>query len=124
MLAFLVSAGLFAGAQAKDTTLKEYVGKYTFPEGSYVTTAEVNLTGDQLMVTSSEGNSPLEKKGKDTFALVSYGAMVYFFRNAAGKVARIKVVVDDLLLEGSKEGVTAWFNRNKYYDDRKQIQAR
>jgi hypothetical protein len=50
--------------------------------------------------------------------------MVYFFRNAAGKVARIKVVVDDLLLEGSKEGVTAWFNRNKYYDDRKQIQAR
>ncbi len=126
MMVLLLCAGLFAGAQqAKDTTLKQYVGKYTFPEGSFVTSAEIKMEGDVLTVTSSQGGSPLERKGQDTFAMTAYeGGMMYFTRNAAGKVAKVKVEVGDILMEGTKDGVTAWFNRNKYFDDRKKIQAR
>lgn len=121
----LLIGSLFACAQAKDTALAEYTGKYTFPEGSYVTSAEISLNGSELMVTSSEGNSALEKRGKDSFSLVSFGGMVYFYRNTAGKVARIKVEVSDILLEGTKEGVsTAWLNRKMLFNDPKQKQAR
>lgn len=125
LLLVLVSAGFFAAAQTKDTTLQQYVGKYTFPEGSFVTSAEITLEGDVLSVTSSQGGSALERKAKDTFAMAAYdGGMIYFSRNADGKVARVKVEVGDILIEGTKDGVTAWFNRNKYFDAPKKIQAR
>lgn len=127
---FFLSA-LMAGAQAKDTlpgkdtTLKEYVGKYTFPDGSFVTSADISLNGDVLAVSSSQGGSDLEKRGKDTFAMTAFeGGMMYFYRNAAGKVAKIKVEVGDILLEGTKDGVTAWINRNKWYNKPKEMQAR
>lgn len=121
----LLCGTLLANAQAKDTTLKAYVGKYTFPEGSFVTTADITLDGDVLTVNSSQGGSPLEKRGKDTFAMTAFeGGMMYFYRNATDQVARIKVEVGDILLEGTKDGVTAWMNRNKYFDKPKQIQAR
>lgn len=124
-LAMLPFATLFAAAQAKDTALAQYVGTYAFPEGSFVTTAEIKLEGDVLSVSSSEGGSPLERRGKDTFAITNFdGGMMYFFRNKDSKVARIKVEVGEVLLEGTKDGVTAWFNRNRFFNDRKKIQAR
>ena len=125
-LALMLCAFFSAAAQSKDTTLREYVGKYTFPEGSFVTTAEITLADTVLSVSSSQGGSPLERRGKDTFALTSFdGGIMYFYRNSAGKVAKIKVEVGDVLLEGTKDGVpTAMYNRNKYYDIRKEKQAR
>jgi hypothetical protein len=125
-LAMMLCAFFAVAAQPKDTTLSEYVGKYSFPEGSFVTTAEITLTDTVLSVASSQGGSVLQKMGKDTFALTAFeGGLMYFYRNSAGKVARIKVEVGDVLLEGSKDGVpTALYNRNRYFDDRKQKQAR
>lgn len=113
-------AGVYAvQAQAKDSTLqdstlKEYVGSYKFPEGSFVTSAEISINGNMLYVSSAQGSSPLEKKAKDTFAFTNYNGMAYFFRNSEGQVAKIKVAVEDLLLEGTKDGVTAW--RKQHYD--------
>ena len=126
VMALFVCAGIAASAQSKDAPLKEYVGKYTFPEGSFVTAAEITLADTVLSVSSLQGGSPLERRGKDTFALTAFeGGMMYFYRNASGQVAKIKVTVDDILLEGSKEGVpTAWYNRKEYFNNAKQKQAR
>ncbi|OLY91532.1 hypothetical protein SAMN05444008_103249 [Cnuella takakiae] len=112
-------------AQTKDTALTNYVGKYTFPEGSFVTAAEISMQGNVLSVSSTQGGSVLEKQGVDTFTMKEFeGSRMVFFRNKEGKVARIKVEVDDILLEGAKEGVpTAWL-RPFLTDDRKNKQAR
>ena len=104
---------LSAGAQ--DSTLKEYVGKYIFPEGSIVPTAEVYLNGAELTVNSVQGSSVMQKVAKDTFALVSFDGMAYYTRNKAGQVSGVKVVVGDIVLDGVKEGVTAFINRNQYF---------
>lgn len=125
-LAFLLCAFFSVAAQPKDTTLNEYVGKYSFPEGSFVTTAEITLVDTVLSVTSSQGSSVLQKMGKDTFALTAFdGGLMYFYRNTSGRVARIKVEVGDILLEGNKDGVpTAMYNRKQHFNNPKQKQAR
>ena len=121
MVAFLLCIMALTGANAQgnsskpDTTLKEYVGKYIFPDGSAVTSADIYLEGDVLTANSSAGASPMEKKAKDTFALVNFEGMAYFIRNTAGKVSGIKVEVSDTVLEGTKEGVTAFINRKQYF---------
>ncbi len=122
-LMFLFICGVFLGkAQAPDTALSQYAGTYNFPSGSFITSATVSLDSNVLNVNSAQGSSPLEMKGKDTFALVNYdGGMVYFFRNDQGKVARIKVAVQDILLEGTKSNVTAWLNKNYYMHPGKQL---
>jgi hypothetical protein len=104
----------FCTLNAQDTTLKEYVGTYLFPQGSYVPSAEVSLQDSVLVVSSVEGTSLLQKSAKDTFLLTAYNGMAYFRRNSKGKVAGIKVVVEDILLEGTKEGVSARRQRKPY----------
>lgn len=108
----------------KDSTLQQYVGNYTFPEGSFVTSAEISIKDNMLYVNSTQGSSPLERKAKDTFALTNYDGMAYFFRNADGKVARIKVEVGDILLDGTKAGVTAWLKQHDIYESKKQLQVK
>lgn len=126
ILSLMLCAFFTVAAQTKDTTLAQYVGKYSFPEGSFVTSAEITLADAVLSVSSSQGNSVLQKLGKDTFTLTAYeGSVMYFYRNSAGQVARIKVEVGDVLLEGTKDGaLTATYNRNRYLDFMKQKQAR
>ena len=102
-------------ASAQDSTLKEYVGKYIFAEGSIVPSAEVVLNGSELTVNSIQGSSVMQKMAKDTFALVSFDGMAYYARNKDGQVSGVKVIVGDYVLDGVKEGVTAFINRNKYF---------
>jgi len=113
LFSFLCLVALSAAAQ--DSTLKEYVGKYIFPEGSVVPSAEVYLNGNELMVNSIQGSSILQKIAKDTFAVVSFEGMAYYARNQAGQVSGVKVVVGEYVLDGVKEGVTAFINRKQYF---------
>jgi hypothetical protein len=115
MFSALFIFALLGTAAAQDTTLQQYVGKYTFPAGSFVTAADIELKENVLHINSVEGSSPLEKKAKDTFALTAYGGMAYFLRNGDGKVTGVKVEVHDILLEGTKEVTTAWLQRNRYF---------
>lgn len=92
-----------ADGNAQDTTLKEYIGKYIFPEGSYVPSAEITLKDSILTINSVQGASDLVKKAKDTFALSSYDGTAYFRRDSNGKIAGIKVEVSDILLEGTRD---------------------
>lgn len=102
-------------ASAQDSTLKEYVGRYIFPDGSVVPSAEVSLNGNVLSVSSTQGSSPMEKRGRDTFALVNFNGMAYYKRNDKGAVMSVRVEVGDIILDGVKENVTSFYNRNKYF---------
>jgi hypothetical protein len=120
---FLFALLLFCTLHAQDTTLKEYVGTYLFPQGSYVTSADVTFQDSVLTISSTEGTSPLQKSAKDTFVLTAYNGMAYFKRNSKGKVAGIKVTVEDILLEGTKEGVLARQPRKPIANQRPKAQA-
>ena len=95
----------FTLLNAQDTTLTEYVGTYTFPEGGPVTTVDVKVENGSLTASSSAGSSILEKVSRDTFNLVAYNGMVYFTRDSLKKVNGIKIEVQDTILEGKKESL-------------------
>ena len=114
VLSIIVSFG-FVFSNAQDTTLNEYVGTYTFPEGGPVTTVDVKIENGSLMASSSAGSSILEKVSKDTFNLVAYSGMVYFTRDSLKKVNGIKIEVQDTIMEGKKESLDfAILNYSKY----------
>lgn len=105
---FLV-AGFAAAAQTSDS-LTIYTGTYKFPEGSIVATAEITVENGILMVNSSQGASPMERQGRDTFAITNFGGIAYFFRNSNGKVDRVRVEVNNIVLEGTKDVVQLYSN--------------
>src|ERR1044071_3092524 len=96
----LVISCCFLFLKAQDTTLNEFVGTYTFPEGGPVTTVDIKLENGSLLASSSAGSSALEKISKDTFNLVAYNGMVYFTRDSLKKVNGIKIEVQDTIMEG------------------------
>ena len=114
ILSIMVCFGLIS-LHAQDTTLNEYVGTYTFPEGGPVTTVDVKLENGSLVASSTAGSSPLERISKDTFNLVTYNGKVYFSRDSTKKVSGIKIEVEDTILEGKKESLDlVIFDNAKY----------
>ena len=114
ILSIVVCLGLVS-LYAQDTTLNEYVGTYTFPEGGPVTTVDVKLENGSLVASSTAGSSPLERISKDTFNLVTYNGKVYFSRDSTKKVSGIKIEVEDTILEGKKESLDlVIFDDSKY----------
>lgn len=122
-LATLLMLFFSFAATAQDSTLKEYVGKYSFPDGSPVTAAEVVLNGSELSVTSTAGASILEKRARDTFFLQAFDGLVYFRRNTEGKVSGLKVDVQGNVFEGTKDAV-ATRNRQSLFIDNRRVLAK
>jgi len=114
ILSIVVCLGLVS-LYAQDTTLNEYVGTYTFPEGGPVTTVDVKLENGSLVASSTAGSSPLERISKDTFNLVTYNGKVYFSRDSTKKVSGIKIEVEDTILEGKKESLDLVISDNSKY---------
>jgi hypothetical protein len=106
----MVFAG-FAHAQA-DTALKQFVGTYSFPEGSVV--AQVTVAWDEkagLTMSSSAGTSDLKRIGSDTFSIVSFEGTAVFKRNSEKKVTAITIDARGYLLEGVRSEAAALLNR-------------
>ena len=95
----------------EDTTLKEYVGVYKFPDGSAVPSIEITIQNGALFGSSTGGSAALTKVSKDTFSIPSYNGMAYFKRTPEAKIKGIKIELPDVLLEGDKEGAQAWMQR-------------
>ena len=95
---------LFVSAQ-QDSTLKEYVGIYKFPDGSPVPNVEITIQDGNLFGNSANGSATLTKVSRDTFSIPSFNGMAYFKRNANGKISGIKIELTDVTMEGEKEGV-------------------
>jgi len=88
-----------------DTTFKELIGKYTFPDGSAVAEVEVLLDSTGLSMTSDVGTSVLQQLGKDSFALVSFQGVVVFKRDEKNKIKAVIIDAMGYHLEGKKEEV-------------------
>lgn len=87
----------------KADSLKEYLGKYVFPEGTVVSEVTVSIEEKIFTIGSAMGSSELKRTGKDVYEVVAFNAIATFTRNADGKVIGIKIEVSDMVLEGTKE---------------------
>jgi hypothetical protein len=106
LLLFIYAIGssfiLSAQQNPQTDSLKEYTGKYKFPEGSEVTEIKVVVENGVLWANSDKGNSELRKIEKDVFEVVTYTGTATFKRDENGKVNRLYIEVGDLKMEGSK----------------------
>jgi len=112
-LGLLLTASV-AFSQADSLSLKEYTGKYLFPDGSPVNEIKVVMEKGILQATSAIGNSELKMtENKDVFDLVAYGGLATFSRGEDGKIKTLRIQVDDVDMEGSRdaEPALAWLHR-------------
>ena len=103
---FAITCIITLNAQQAPSTdsLQEYTGKYKFPEGSVVTEVTVTIENGILFAASVMGISELKKIEKYIFEIVDYAGKATFKRNEEAKLNGVKIEVEDLILEGTKEG--------------------
>jgi hypothetical protein len=109
LLGFCMLVGtIMAQAQSApaDSTLKEFTGKYKFPEGSVVLEVNVALDNGNLTMSSSVGNSALEKQGEDTYSIVQFQGTAKFNRDSNRKIIGVSIVAMGYQLEGTKTDTT------------------
>jgi len=57
-----------------------------------------------LSINSVMGSTPLQRVSKDSFKMVLFGGAVVFKRSPQNKVSGVKVYINDLILDGTREG--------------------
>ena len=117
LLMSVVFLGIFVTVQAQDSPLKEYLGKYTFAEGSPVTEVVLTVQDSVLISTSSVGAFPLDKKGVDTFYLAAYDALVIFKRDGNNVVTGVGINVQGMELIGTKAAASSALKQDFYFED-------
>ena len=117
LLMGIVFLGIFVTVQAQDSPLKEYLGKYTFAEGSPVTEVVLTVQDSVLISTSSVGAFPLDKKGVDTFYLAAYDALVLFKRDGNNVVTGVGINVQGMELIGTKAAASSALKQDFYFED-------
>lgn len=108
LLFSLLLMGISFAATAQDqpadsTVIKQYMGKYKFPEGSPVTDVTVAIENGVLVMASAVGNSVLEKQGADVYTIVQFQGTATFKRNDDKKVIGVNIFAMGYTLEGVKE---------------------
>jgi len=103
LLILIITAASFANAQSSPAdSLKEYTGKYKFPEGTPFSVVTISLENGSLTATSEAGTSELKRREGDIFDIVAYGGTATFKRNDEKKIIKVQVQVNDLDVEGEK----------------------
>jgi hypothetical protein len=92
----------FLMAHAQNDSLKQYAGKYKFPDGSPFTEVIVTLDSTGLTASSAMGSSELKRTEGDVFEVVAYGGTATFKRNADNKISGVHILVGDINVEGTK----------------------
>ena len=104
-------------SQAQTDSLADYTGKYKFPDGSPVTEIGVVVENGILTATSVMGNTELRKTdNKDVFEIVAYGGTATFKRAEDGKVKMMRVQVQDVDMEGTKQDAAVFL---QFHDELK-----
>ena len=99
---FLIMTTGFLTINAQNDSLKQYTGKYKFPDGTPFTEIIVTLDSTVLMASSALGSSELKRTEGDVFEVVAYGGTATFKRNADNKISGVHVLVGDIDVEGTK----------------------
>ena len=102
LLMAVILMGVMATANAQTSSLKDYLGKYVFPEGSPVTEVTLTVEDTVLTINSAMGATALEKKGVDTFYLAAYDAPIIFKRGADNSVETLTIIVQGMELTAKK----------------------
>jgi Domain of unknown function (DUF3471) len=104
LLVVTVCAIGFVNAQTPSPadSLKEYTGKYKFPEGNPVAEITIALENGVLTASSAIGGSELKRREGDVFDVVAYGGTAIFKRSDEKKITKLQVQVNDLDMEGEK----------------------
>ncbi len=105
-------------SQAQTDSLADYTGKYKFPDGSPVSEIGVIVENGVLTATSVMGNSELRKTdNKDVFEIVAYGGTATFKRAEDGKVKMLRVQVQDVDMEGTKQEAAVFLQAHDELED-------
>jgi hypothetical protein len=102
----LFGLGVTVSVSANAEGLEDYVGNYTFKEGSPIPSTTIKIVKEKLIAAGPDGNEfELEKvKDKaDTFTIAELGAEIVFSRNADKKVTGMKVSLEDGDIEATKD---------------------
>lgn len=104
LIVFAVCTFGFVNAQTPSPadTLKEYTGKYKFPDGSPFSEVNILLENGVLTASSAVGSSELKRREGDVFDVVAYGGTATFKRNDEKKIVKVQVQVNDIDLEGER----------------------
>jgi hypothetical protein len=109
--------GLMVTVNAQSNALKDYVGKYTFPEGSPVGEVTITVEDTVLNINGAQGSTPLEHKKLDTFYLAAYDAAIIFKRDANNAVISISIMVQGMELIGKKSAEALAYKREEFYNE-------
>ena len=107
--------GVIATANAQTSPLKDYLGKYVFPEGSPVTEVTLTIEDTVLTINSAMGATALEKKGVDTFYLAAYDAPIIFKRGANNSVETLTIIVQGMELTATKVAASFAIKEEDFY---------
>lgn len=116
LLLAVVLTSFITAVKAQNNPLKDYLGKYTFVEGSPVTEIDLSAEDSTLVINSAMGSTTLEKKGVDTFYLAAYDASVIFKRASDKTVESVSIFVQGMELIGKKVATTFALKEEAYYD--------
>ena len=108
-LGFSLCCLLTAQAQdaPKDSTLKEYAGKYVFPDGSVIPNVVVNYEDGALTMSSAAGTSALVKQETDLYTIPAFNGTAKFKRDSNQKIIGVTVDARGYILEGTRsDGLT------------------
>ena len=102
VFALTASFMLYAQQTPAADSLKEYTGKYKFPEGSVVAEVTIILENGTLQASSVMGGSELKRIEKDLFEVVQYTGTATFKRDENGKIIILHIEVGRLIMDGKK----------------------
>jgi len=111
----VILVGVMATANAQTSPLKDYLGKYVFPEGSPVTEVTITAEDTVLTINSAMGSTPLEKKGTDTFYLAAYDAPIIFKRASDNSVETLTIIVQGMELTAKRASASYAIKEEDFY---------
>jgi hypothetical protein len=82
----------------------EYLGKYKFANDSALSSMTVSLKDGELFGETEQGSAALKTTAKkDVFSVVGYDGSAEFIRDSAGKVSKVILKVQAMVLNGEKQ---------------------
>jgi hypothetical protein len=102
---FIFFSAVVVNAQ-QDSTLKEYLGNYTFSGDSPISYVNVGYNGGSLGYSTDRGDGQLIKEGLDSFSAPAHSGKVYFKRDSTQKVVGVIIDAMGYHLIGTKDKPT------------------
>jgi hypothetical protein len=82
----------------------EYLGKYKFADDSALSSMTVSLKDGELFGETDQGSAALKTTAKkDVFSVVGYDGSAEFIRDSSGKVTKVILKVQAMVLNGEKQ---------------------